>query len=97
MTLFSSTLSLELLKSVWDVFIFEGWPALMKVIIAQLVDLKDMICSSDLEGISNYLKDNAQRLDLNVPEAMLAAQKLPISAEWLNETAESFYIKLAKG
>lgn len=28
---------------------------------------------------------------------MTAAQKLPLTAKWLNETAESFYIKLAKG
>ena len=97
MTLFSSTLSIEGLKAVWDVFIFEGWSALMKVITYLLVDLKDMILSSELEGISIYLKDNSQRLDLNIPNMMSGSQNLPITDEWLHQTAESFYIKLAKG
>lgn len=96
MGLFSSYLPMSTLLRVWDVLVYEGWKAMVKVGMAVLADLKPMLLTMDLEQLSIYLRDHTRDDHRDAESLLLIASHIKVTNAGLKRLDGEFLVEQAE-
>lgn len=96
MGLFSSYLPMETLLKAWDVFLWSGWKALVKVGMSALSELRPLLLEMDLENLSIYLRDHTRDNHQDGKSLLSSASRLKVTAAGLKRLDGEFLIEQAE-
>jgi TBC1 domain family member 10 len=95
LTQFTSSFRFELVTRLWDCFLFEGWKATYRVMLALLQRSQTTLLSMGFEEILSYFRDLPERPDIDgsiVDEAMhiplRTSHILQYEREWRTEQSQ---------
>jgi len=91
LTVFSSYLPFTTLSKVYDVFLIEGWKAIISFSLVFLKELEKRFLNMDLQKISKYMRDNARKIHLNLNCILFEYSKIKITNEELFELREEYF------
>jgi hypothetical protein len=90
MTIYTSTFPFDLVSTVWDAFLSEGWKIVYKTLIALLSHAQDdgQLLTKNMEEILSYLR----RFQANVDgeQIVKAANKVPLKQRHIQKHATEF-------
>lgn len=96
MGLFSSYLPSDTLLKAWDVFLWSGWKALVKVGMAALEELRPILLDMDLEQLSIYLRDHTRDNHQDGAALLALARRLKVTNERLKRLEAEFLVEQAE-
>ncbi len=95
LTIFSSYLPFSLLSTIWDIFIFDGWKAIISFSLIFLYMQMDKFIAMDLQKISKYIRENSRKEHICKNESLDLYDKFKLSNEELDELREEYFKDLA--
>lgn len=91
LTVFSLYLPFNSLSKVYDVFLIEGWKAVIIFCLIFLEELQPIFLSMDLQKISKYMRENNRNLHKNINDILDKYWKYSVSNSELFELREEYF------
>ncbi|KAI6173433.1 Ecotropic viral integration site 5-like protein [Aphelenchoides besseyi] len=97
LTLFTTTLSLDLCNRIMDLFLVDGLDAVFRVAMAILQQSKITLLGMDTEGMLNYFKrDLRERLDVDHDLILTIASQVMLNAKKMKKLEKDYLAKKTK-
>lgn len=91
LTLFSSYLGFDSLSKIYDIFLIEGWKAIITFCLIFLGELEQTFLQMDLQKISKYMRENNRKLHKNINKILDQYFSFKITNQELFDLREEYF------
>jgi hypothetical protein len=91
LTLFSSYLGFDSLKKIYDIFLIEGWKAIITFCLIFLGELEHTFLQMDLQMISKFMRENNRKLHTNINKVLDQYNNFKITNQELLDLREEYF------